>query len=180
MHTPGEHSREIRLADLRAWIDAGRPAAGPRAWKYRARAVRSAPRSPWPYWTTLAITAFVMSFLAATALLQHYQTTGYARPIHIDSVTINGGTNSVAMNTKQAIHILEQSRGDLDRARNMLGGVNASLAEAKTKVRSVLGQGFELDGLTKALHLLESSDEQIKTLVAQFNAARATIGEAIG
>lgn len=69
-HRPGEHSREIDVAALRAWMKAGRPGDGPRAWYYRtwpeAHHHRAGP-DRWFWWPATIALLLVMSavFLAS-------------------------------------------------------------------------------------------------------------------
>lgn len=77
-HRPGEHSREIDVAALRAWIKLGRPGRGPRDWYYRTwpqKRHRRDSRPPWPWWPTVGAVALVIAVMfvlaAAGPIIEH-------------------------------------------------------------------------------------------------------------
>ena len=73
-HRPGDHSRQIDVRALRAWIAAGRPGSL-RTWWHQPRRRRPVQRQRWIWWPTVTIAAVVMAFAvlvgAAGPVVEH-------------------------------------------------------------------------------------------------------------
>lgn len=73
-HRPGEHSREIDVAALRAWMKAGRPGDGPRSWYHRTRPTtprraHAAGPDRWFWWpATIALVLVMGAVFLASAI----------------------------------------------------------------------------------------------------------------
>lgn len=77
-HRPNEHSREIDIRTVQAWMKAGRPRGGPREWRYALRADRRAApltqvpamREPWAFWNVVVIVLAVLFGAAMVAVIK--------------------------------------------------------------------------------------------------------------